>query len=151
MVFGIHWHESAMDLHVFPLPIPPPTSHSIPTLWLFPVHQPGACIQPGRVICFTHDSILVSMLFSWNIPPSPSPTESKSLFHTSVWPFFKLQKRPKQISKIQISKLALSLTNFAHIVLSWPKSSFVRVFLQSYGKTQRNFWANPIIIYFWGQ
>ena len=25
MVFAIHWHESAMDLHVFPIPIPPPT------------------------------------------------------------------------------------------------------------------------------
>ena len=30
MVFAIHWHESAMDLHVFPIPIPPPTSlHTI--------------------------------------------------------------------------------------------------------------------------
>ena len=33
---------------------------------------------------FTLDSILVSVLFSQNIPPSPSPTESKSLFCTSV-------------------------------------------------------------------
>ena len=24
MVFAIHWHESAMDLHVFPIPITPP-------------------------------------------------------------------------------------------------------------------------------
>ena len=29
MVFVIHWHESAMDLHVFPILIPPPTSLSI--------------------------------------------------------------------------------------------------------------------------
>ena len=28
MVFVIHWHESAMDLHVFPIPIPHPTSLS---------------------------------------------------------------------------------------------------------------------------
>ena len=26
--FVIHWNESAMDLHVFPIPIPPPTSLS---------------------------------------------------------------------------------------------------------------------------
>ena len=26
MVFPIHWHESAMDLHVLPIPILPPTS-----------------------------------------------------------------------------------------------------------------------------
>ena len=28
MGFVIHWHESAIDLHVFPIPIPPPTSLS---------------------------------------------------------------------------------------------------------------------------
>ena len=87
MVFAIHWHESAMDLYVFPIPIPPPTSLPIQALWVFPVHQPWAlvsCIRPGLVVCFTLDSILVSVLFSQNIPPSPSPTESKSLFYTSV-------------------------------------------------------------------
>ena len=81
MVFAIHWQESAMDLHVFPIPIPPPASLPVQrSLWVFPVHQPWArvsCIQPGLVICFTLDSILVSMLFSQNIPPSPSPTESE--------------------------------------------------------------------------
>ena len=30
MVFVIHLHESAMDIHVFPIPIPPPTSLSKP-------------------------------------------------------------------------------------------------------------------------
>ena len=87
VVFAIHWHESAMDVHVFPSPLPPPPSLPIPSLWDFPVHQPWAlvsCIQPGLVICFTLDSILVSMLFSQNIPPSPSPSESQSLFCTSV-------------------------------------------------------------------
>ena len=59
----------------------------VPPLWVIPVHQPWAlvsCIQPGLVICFTLDNIHVSMLFSQIIPPSPSPTESKSLFYTSV-------------------------------------------------------------------
>ena len=70
-----------------PHPDPPPTSLSTRFLWVFPVHQAWAlvsCIWPGLVICFTLDNIHVSMLFSWNIPPSPSPTESKILFCTSV-------------------------------------------------------------------
>ena len=33
MVFVIHWHKSAMDLHVFPVLIPPPTSLSTWFLW----------------------------------------------------------------------------------------------------------------------
>ena len=71
------------------IPHPDPPSHLPlhPIPLVFPVHQPWAlvsCIQPGLVICFTLDNIHVSMLFSWNIPPSPSPTESKGLFCTSV-------------------------------------------------------------------
>ena len=60
-----------MDLHVFPISIPSPTSLSTRFLWVFPVHQVRAlvsCIQPGLVICFTLDNIHVSMLFSLSIP-----------------------------------------------------------------------------------
>ena len=60
----------------------PPTSLPIPSLWVILVLQPRAlvsCIQPGLAICFTFDSIHVSMLFSQIIPCSPSPIECKSL------------------------------------------------------------------------
>ena len=61
MGFVIHWHESAMELRVFPIPIPPPTSLSTWFLWVFPVHQAQAlvsCIPTGLVICLTIDNIL---------------------------------------------------------------------------------------------
>ena len=114
-----------------PHPDPPPASLSIPSLWVFPVHQPWAlvsCIQPGLVICFTLDSILVAVLFSQNIPPSPSPTESKSLFCTSVSPFlFCINGYRYHLFKFHIYALVycigLYLSGLLHSVLWAPASS----------------------------
>ena len=66
-----------------PLPFPSPSHLSGSSQCTSPEH-PVSCIKPGQVIYFTYDNIHVSMLFSQIIPPSPSPTESKRLFFTSV-------------------------------------------------------------------
>ena len=60
MGFVIHWPESAMELHVFPIPIPPPTSLSTRFPRVLPVHQAQALVSripPGLVICFTINNI----------------------------------------------------------------------------------------------
>ena len=75
-------------VHVFPIPnpLPPPSlfhpsgSSQGPS----PEH-PVSCIEPGLAIRFTYDNLHVSTLFCQIIPPSPSPTESKRLFYTSVF------------------------------------------------------------------
>ena len=65
----------------FPPPSPQHPSGSSPCT--SPKHA-VSCIGQRLVIRFLHDSIHVSMPFSQIIPPSPSSTESKSLFYTSV-------------------------------------------------------------------
>ena len=66
-----------------PLPPPFPSHPSGSSQCTSPKH-PVSCIEPGLAICFTYGNKHVSMQFSQIIPPLPSPTESKSLFFTSV-------------------------------------------------------------------
>ena len=67
---------SHLPPHIISLDHPSAPAPSI----LYPV----SCIKPRLAICFSHDSVHVSMPFSQIIPPSPSPSESKSPFYTSV-------------------------------------------------------------------
>ena len=62
----------------------PGSMHDIGSSQCTSPEHPVSCIEPGLVICFTYYNIHVSMLFSQVIPPSPSPTECKILFYTSV-------------------------------------------------------------------
>ena len=85
--FSIHQHESATGVHMFPILKPPPTSLPVPSLWVIPMHQPQASSIIHRTWTGTSFHIWYYTCFSGilpNIPPSPSPTESKRLFYTSV-------------------------------------------------------------------
>ena len=66
-------------------PLPPPSpSHPSGSSQCTSPEYPVSCIEPGLVIHFIYDNTHVSMPFSHIIPPSPSPTESRRLFYTSV-------------------------------------------------------------------
>ena len=65
------------------LPPPSPSHPSGSSQCTSPEH-PVSWIKPELAIYFTYDNIHISMPFTQIIPPLPSPTESKSLFLTSV-------------------------------------------------------------------
>ena len=85
--FVIDQHESSTGIHMFSIPNPPPSSLPVPSLSVVPVHQPQATsiMHPT----WTGDSFHIWYYTCFSailpiIPPSPSPTESKRLFYTSV-------------------------------------------------------------------
>ena len=65
--------------------LPPPSPyHPSGSCQCTSPRHPVSCIKPRLAIRFLYDIIHISMPFSQIIPPSPSPTESKRLFYTSV-------------------------------------------------------------------
>ena len=103
-----------------PLPPPSPYHPSGSSQCTSPKH-PVSCIQPGLVIHFLYDIIHVSMPFSQIIPPSPSPTESKSLFYTSMCLLLScMQGYHYHLSKFHIYALVVLLNSPGEV---WDKCS----------------------------
>ena len=87
MVFAIHQHESVTGAHVSPHPEPPSQLPPHPIPLGCPQTQALSALLHALNLhwsCFTDGNTHVSTLCSQIFPPLPSPTESKSLFFTSV-------------------------------------------------------------------
>ena len=98
---------------MFPIPNPPPSPYhpSGPSQCTSPKH-PASCIEPGQATRFLHDILHVSLPFSQIFPPSPSPTESISLFYTSVSLLLsRIQGYRYHLSKFHIYALVYCIYN----------------------------------------
>ena len=90
--------------------------------------HPVSCIKLRLAIHFLHDRIHVSMPFSQIIPPSPSPTESKILFYTSVSLLLsRLQGYRYHLSKFHIYTLVYWCFSFWITSLCIISSSFIHL------------------------
>ena len=105
--------------------LPPPSPyHPFGSSQFTSPKHPVSCIEPGLVIRFIYDIIHVSMPFSQIIPPSPSLTESKRLFYTSVSLFLShIQGYHYHLSKFHIYALVYC------IGLNWTDTVLVFFFL----------------------
>ena len=129
-----------MGVHVFPIlnPHPPPSpSHPSGSSQCTSPEHPVSCIESGLATHFTYDNIHVSMPFSHIIPPSPSPTESKRLFYTSVSLLLShIQGYRYHLSKFRIYALVycigVFLSGLLHSVYSAPVSSTSLELIQMY-------------------
>ena len=110
-----------------PLP-PPPTYHPSGSSQCTSSKHPVSCNEPRLAIHFTYDIIRVSMPFSKITPPSPSPTESKRLFYTSVSLLLScLQGYHYRLSKFHIYVLLYWCFSFWLTSLCIIGSSFIHL------------------------
>ena len=102
-----------MGLHVFPIPIPPPTSLSTRPLWVFPVHQVRAlvsCTPPGLVI-WTNKYCNCSVLISNTTDISKQTSNFYLIIVKESWP------QSLRIRCLTIFQLFLSHTQISLKVL----------------------------------
>ena len=105
-------------------PLPPAShSHLSGSSQCNSPEHPGSCIEPELAICFTYDNIHISMLFCPINASSPSPTEFKRLFYTSlsllVWHIGSSFSSVQWLSRVQLfatpwitaRQASLSITN----------------------------------------
>ena len=71
--FTIHWRESTMGAHVFPILNPPPTSLPNPSLWVIPVQPAPSTLYHASNLDWWFISHMIIYMFQCHSPISSHP------------------------------------------------------------------------------
>ena len=122
-----------MDLHVFPILIPPPASLPIPSLWVFPVHQPRAPVSCNWCIFFF---IVVDFVIHWNEIAMP-------LFLFLLWLLWLMLNKGTSIDMI----IWFLFYNLLMCHIDWIVN--IESSMHPWDKSYLRMAYDPFTIYFW--
>ena len=109
--FAIHWHESAMGVHVFPI-LNPSLLPPHPIFLGHPITPAPGILYHASNLDWWFISHMIIYMFQCHSPisPSPSPSEAKRLFNTSV---------SLLLSRIQGYHYHLIYGNHIYVLVYW--------------------------------
>ena len=131
MVFAIHWHESAMDLHVFSIPIPPDNSSKHISKYHLMTHISNSLFEKALMHFWRLKNIFFQVVYSltttlvWSLLPNICPFQLHLIFSCQTLLFPATFKNNPLHFGLQNSHL-IKIQQFIYTELPTSKRTFMK-------------------------